>query len=66
MAFFQATINETEQWLTKPKFHMLLHLVQFAHEFGPPCLVAQSALSHSMVWQEIHLCIPISKFRDAA
>ncbi|KAH9807224.1 hypothetical protein DFH28DRAFT_1115281 [Melampsora americana] len=38
--FLKQLIALTAQWVTKPKFHMLVHLRQSIHRFGPACLFA--------------------------
>ncbi|KAH9812511.1 hypothetical protein DFH28DRAFT_1129815 [Melampsora americana] len=38
--FLKQLIALTAQWVNKPKFHMLVHLRESIHRFGPACLFA--------------------------
>lgn len=41
--FLDCTAHWTPWWFNKPKFHILLHLVDHIHDFGPPSLFATEA-----------------------
>ena len=41
--FLAHTAKWTPCWFNKPKFHILLHLVEHIHQFGPAALFATNA-----------------------
>ncbi|KAA1138282.1 hypothetical protein PGTUg99_028945 [Puccinia graminis f. sp. tritici] len=59
--FFWHAIHTNVQWVNKPKFHMLKHLVEAIARFGPACLFAtekfesfNSVLRHASVHSNRH------------
>lgn len=60
--FLDCVANWTPRWFNKPKFHILLHLIQHIRRFGPPLLFATETFES---YNALIRCLSVHSNRQA-